>query len=421
MSECDEILRRFFEHHRWEKALDGGVGKGINRALLRLLAEPDTRIALYRAIKEGTYEISPPHSALIPKDMRGEWRTVYVNDPADRVILSIANDLLFELMPHSIHPACKSYLSGIGCGKIVGEVSKRVRQCASDVVGWKSDLSKYFDSVPLKYIDQAFDSIEQQYGKSALIQLLRNYYHDDRYIDRQGKIAHKFMSLRQGCAVAAWLADVLLYHIDDCLSQMNGYYVRYSDDMLFVGPDHQRAKGVLAEELAHMGLRINPDKHEVLRSDQWFAFLGFSIRGNLISLSPRRIKKFQQYIERLTARTTSMAQATARVNRCLYRGRDGYSWATQVLPVVNAKQDIDTLNAFVMDAIRAAHTGKRRIGGLGFDRQGKHGCIVRGRGRHVARNRYRTLQRLDGYYSIGCMQNALKTSRAAYETIVRQM
>lgn len=421
MSECDEILRRFFEHHRWEKALDGGVGKGINRALLRLLAEPDTRIALYRAIKEGAYEISPPHTALIPKDMRGEWRTVYVNDPADRVILSIANDMLFELMPHSIHPACKSYLSGIGCGKIVGEVSKRVRQCASDVVGWKSDLSKYFDSVPLQYIDQAFDSVEQQYGKSALIQLLRNYYHDDRYIDRQGKIAHKFMSLRQGCAVAAWLADVLLYHIDDRLSQMDGYYVRYSDDMLFVGPDHQRAMEVLADELATMGLHLNADKHEALRSDQWFNFLGFSIRGNLISLSPRRIKKFQQRIEYLCAHVTGLAQATARVNRFLYRGRDGYSWATQVLPVINAKQDVDTLNAFVMDAIRAAHTGKRRIGGLGFDWQGKHGCIVRGRGRHVARNRYRTPQLLDGYYSIGCMQNALKTSRAAYETIVRQM
>lgn len=421
MSECDEILRRFFEHHRWEKALDGGVGKGINRALLRLLAAPDTRIALYRAIKEGSYEISPPHTALIPKDTRGEWRTVYVNEPADRVILAIANELLFELTPHRVHPACKSYVSGIGCGKVVGEVSKHVVQCDNSVVGWKSDLSKYFDSVPLQYIDQAFDSVEQQYGKSALIQLLRNYYHDDCYIDSQGNMAHKFMSLRQGCAVASWLADVLLYHIDDRLSQMDGYYVRYSDDMLFVGPDSQRAMEVLADELAKMGLRINPDKHEVLRSDQWFAFLGFSIRGNLISLSPHRIKKFQQHIDRLTARATSMPQATTRINRFLYHGRDDYSWATQVLPVINAKQDIDTLNAYVMDSIRAAHTGRHRIGGLGFDRQGKQGCIVRGRGRHVTNNRARTTKELDSYLTLDCMRKAIKTSRAAYDTLVRQL
>ena len=421
MSESDEILRRFFEHHRWEKALDGGVGKGINRALLRLLAAPDTRIALYRAIKEGSYEISPPHTALIPKDTPGEWRTVYVNEPADRVILAIANELLFELTPHQVHPACKSYVSGIGCGKVVCEVAKHVVQCHNSVVGWKSDLSKYFDSVPLQYIDQAFDSVEQQYGKSALIQLLRNYYHNDRYIDSQGNMAHKFMSLRQGCAVASWLADVLLYHIDDRLSQMDGYYVRYSDDMLFVGPDSQRAMEVLAEELAKMGLRINPDKHEALRSDQWFAFLGFSIRGNLISLSPHRIKKFQQRIDRLTAHATSMPQATARINRFLYHGRDGYCWATQVLPVVNAKQDVDTLNVYVMDSIRAAHTGRHCIGGLGFDRQGKQGCIVRGRGRHVTNNRSKTPKELDRYLTLDCMRKAMKTSRSAYDTLVRQL
>ncbi len=421
MSESDEILRRFFEHHRWEKVLDGGVGKGINRALLRLLAAPETRIALYRGIKEGSYEISPPHTALIPKDTRGEWRTVYVNEPADRVILAIANDLLFELMPHRVHPACKSYLSGIGCGKVVSEVSQQVAQYSDSVVGWKSDLSKYFDSVPLRYIDKAFDSVEQSYGKSALIQLLRNYYHDDRYIDRQGNMTHKFMSLRQGCAVAAWLADVLLYHIDGRLSQMDGYYVRYSDDMLFVGPDHLRAKVVLAEELDKMGLHLNPDKHEALHSDQWFNFLGFSIRGDLISLSPRRIKKFQQRIDRLIIHATSMTQATARINRFLYRGRDGYSWATQVLPIINAKQDVDTLNAYVMDAIRAAHTGKHRIGGLGFDRQGVQGCIVRGQGRHVTNNRSKTTKVLDRYLTLDCMRKAMKTSRAAYDTLVRQL
>ena len=42
----------------------------------------------------------------------------------------------------------------------------------------------------------------------------------------------QYQSLKQGCAVASWLADVLLYDLDRELSQMNGYYVRYSDDML---------------------------------------------------------------------------------------------------------------------------------------------------------------------------------------------
>ena len=41
--------------------------------------------------------------------IRDRFRTVYVNEPMDRVVLGIANDLLFELMPEMLHSSCKSY------------------------------------------------------------------------------------------------------------------------------------------------------------------------------------------------------------------------------------------------------------------------------------------------------------------------
>lgn len=55
-------------------------------------------MAMADAMMQGKYEISPPHTAQIPKE-NGEFRTVYVNEPIDRVVLGIANDLLFDLMP----------------------------------------------------------------------------------------------------------------------------------------------------------------------------------------------------------------------------------------------------------------------------------------------------------------------------------
>ena len=423
MQPSDDILRRFFELERWQKAMDTAVDKGISRALLRQMAEPQTRIALYRAIAAQNYNIDPPRAVRIPKDTRGNYRTVYVNAPADRVILSIANDLLFQLTPERVHPSCKSYLTGIGPGRVVIEASQRIAamQSLGEVVGWKGDLSKYFDSVPITFVDQAFAMVEQEHGHSALIDMLRRYYHCDEYVDTNGNIAHKFMSLRQGCAVSAWLSDVLLYHIDQQLSQLNGYYVRYSDDMLFVGPDHENAREVLDSELGNMQLRLNPDKVEPLRSDRWFCFLGFAVKGKQISLSQRRLKKFSQMIDLATHRAKDMAHAVRRVNRVLYRGHDRFSWATQVLPVINCRHDIDVLNAYVMDAIRAAHTGHHRIGGLGFDAAGADGCIVRMKGRNVAANRKAAPSDIPGYLSLGCMRKALKTSRAAYDTLVRQM
>lgn len=429
----DKILQMFFDPERWEYAIAKGVGKDVPKNVLYQLCKPEVRLRMYEAIRTGQYEIAPPHTALIPKETKGEFRTVYVNEAADRVLLSIANDLLFELMPDKVHPACKSYLKGVGCGKVVQEASVAI--CAGEpnsTLGWKSDLSKYFDSVPIEYIDGAFDEVERRHGKSALIDVLRKYYHSDLYIDGEdGKVKSKYQSLKQGCSVASWLADVLLYHIDSRLSQMKGYYVRYSDDMLYIGPDHEQAMDVLREELAKMQMKLNPKKVELLDADHWFKFLGFSIKGASISMSSSRIKKFQKEIESRTIKSPAFKaqgskfkfeSALNAVNRYLYHGDgQGHSWATGILGVVNVREDIDTMNAFVMDCLRAVHTGKTKLGGLGYDRQGKTGCIVRGKGRNVSANRQKTGDTIDGYLSLGCMQNAIRTSKAAYDTLVRSL
>ena len=210
----DRILSMFFEKARWQYAIEKGLFKDMNKAVMYQLTKPEARLAMYQRIKSGNYKIMPPHTAKIPKD-NGDFRTVYVNEPVDRILLSIANDLLFELMPEMVHPRCTSYQKGIGCGRVVQEVSRIIYSADGKIIGWKGDLSKYFDSVPIRFIDWAFDKVEEKYGKSALIDVIRDYYHTDIYFDEDNNLCEKYQSLKQGCSVAAWLADVILYHLDD--------------------------------------------------------------------------------------------------------------------------------------------------------------------------------------------------------------
>lgn len=418
----DKILSMFFETERWQYAINKGFDKDINKATLHQLTTPEARLAMYQRIKDGKYKIMPPHTAKIPKD-NGDFRTVYVNEPCDRVLLSIANDLLFELMPEMVHPRCKSYQKGIGCGRVVQEVSRKICSANGNVIGWKSDLSKYFDSVPIEFIDWAFDKVEEKHGKSALIDVIRDYYHTDLYFDTDGNLSNSYQSLKQGCSVAAWLADVVLYHIDEQLSALDGYYIRYSDDTLFIGKDYEKAMTIMQDELMKMQMKLNPKKVEYLDENHWFKFLGYSIKGHNISLSSTRIKTFQKEIEKRTIkmRDTTMTKAINAVNRYLYKGFGDFSWATQVLPVINVKEDIDKLNMFVMDCIRAVKTNKRKVGGLGYVKTQAVGCIDRGRGRNVKANRTKTESEIKGYLSIGCAQNAMRTSRAAYITLINNL
>lgn len=423
MTMADKILNMFFDFDRWVKAIEKGVFKDIRKDQLIMLTDENTRIGMAAAMLNGTYDISPPHTAQIPKD-NGEFRTVYVNEPVDRIVLSIANDLLFDLMPEMIHKACKSYQIGIGCGKVVQEASKRISASNyNGVMGWKADLSKYFDSVPIQFIDRAFDQVEEKHGHSVLIDVLRKYYHNDWYFDEKNNLLQKYQSLKQGCAVASWLADVLLFDIDEELSRMDGYYVRYSDDMLFIGKDYKKAMDVLQKRLTEKSMKLNPKKVEYLTKNQWFKFLGYSIKGDKISLSSSRIKTFQKEIESRTINKPgrTLKQAVNSVNCYLYKGNGEFSWATQILPVCNVRKDLDELNKFVMDCLRAVETGKRKIGGLGYVKNKSDGCIVRGIGRNVKANRAKTNAQIDGYLTIVCMQNAILTRRAVYNTLVASL
>lgn len=417
----DKLLTLMFQPERWERALNIGLDKDISMADLRKLNEPDTRIQLYRQIKGNLYNIIPPHAQLIPKDKPGEYRTVYINENVDRILLSIANEILFETCPDMVHPACKSYQTGIGCGKIVQECSRKIAKANGKVIGWKADLSKYFDSVPIEFIDLVFDEVEKRNGKSVVINMLRRYYHQNICFDTNGNVQQKYMSLMQGCAVASFLADALLYEMDKRMTSLDEFYVRYSDDTLYIGRNYSAAMEIMCNELSKRGLKLNPKKVEYLDSNHWFKFLGFSIRGADISISKGRLDTFQKEIEGRTIkrRNVTLRKATKDVVKYLYVGDGTYSWATSVLPIVTNEHDINELNKFVLDCLKGVATNHRKVGGLGYQKEGKYGVVIRGKGSNVKENRHKVSDKIPGYLSIGMMRKAILTSKETFETLVR--
>lgn len=71
----DKILQMFFDIDRWTSAIEKGVLKDIRKEQLIRLTDERTRLAMADAMIQGKYEISPPHTAQIPKE-GGEFRTV---------------------------------------------------------------------------------------------------------------------------------------------------------------------------------------------------------------------------------------------------------------------------------------------------------------------------------------------------------
>ena len=413
----DKLLEELFKTERWEKAIQIAVDKNMNHVELEGFTSPSVRAYLYKCIRDGEYSIIPPHQQKIPKD-DGGFRTVYINEDIDRILLSIINDMLFEFCGSLISERSKAYQTDMSCGKVVREVVSKIKDCKLQTIGIKADLSKYFDSVPLRFIEEIFDKVEKICGKSAVISLLRRYYECDLCIDEEGKVITHYQSLKQGCAVASFLANAVLYKMDEEIKQLDVYYVRYSDDILIIGNEWEKGREILEQRLKEKELVLNPKKVEVLDKSRFFKFLGFMIRGSEISLSKKRLKTFQKEILRRCKSATSYKSAVHMVNRYLYNGQ--YCWAKGVLAYINNVTDIHTLNMYVMDCLRASQTKRFELGGLGVELTKKDGVVTRGTGRNVTSNRQRTQRELDGYLSLYAAKKALG-NRDMFDNLVRSL
>lgn len=413
----DKLLEELFKRERWEKAIQIAVEKNMPYNELERYCNPKVLTHLYALIRDGEYSIIPPHQQSIPKD-DGGTRIVYINENLDRILLSIINDMLFEFCGKLVSERSKAYQTNLSCGKVVREVVSKISNCKSQTIGIKADLSKYFDSVPLRYIEEVFDKVEDICGKSKVVDLLRRYYRCDLCLNEKNEVIEHFQSLKQGCAVASFLANAVLFEMDETIKTFDVYYVRYSDDILIIGNEWEKGKFLLEKFLAKKELILNPKKVEILTKDKFFKFLGFMIRGTEISLSKKRLKNFQTEILKRCMKANSYKAALHSVQRYLYNGQ--YCWAKGVLAYINNVRDIQTLNIYVMDCLRASQTKRFKLGGLGVELSKKDGVVTRGTGSNVTTNRQRTPKELDGYLSLYAAKKAL-SNRDMFDNLVRSL
>ena len=184
------LLEACFDEAVWSDAIDKGIPKTIDNRILRRFCTPDAKLKLLDQILAGEYHISPPRVVRVPKD-NGKIREIYVNTCRDRLILAVINSAYYKLFNPVLAGSAKAYREGCSCAKTVREIANIPK------IGYKPDLSKYFDSVPIDVINDALNELDTG---SPMDSVVRAYYNDNRVV-RDGQIAVQYKSLAQGCAI----------------------------------------------------------------------------------------------------------------------------------------------------------------------------------------------------------------------------
>ena len=388
----DELLLQFrcnAELHG--KVVEHLIAKKVPLSQANLFFQPETWEILSDKIANNEYHFSPLIEGYVDKrnglPMNYESaakrnfddvRKIYMMTAMDRAVAHMIYLLYYRKFIGMSHERCVSYKNGIGTSKVAKNLSLEMQQKCF-YKGYKMDIHHYFDDVNIETIEKQL--VEMETG-SVLDDLLWELYHDDRVMVN-GELIHKHRGLIQGCAFACLLANLILKDIDKRISIKDVIYYRYSDDIIILGEDRdtENAKQIIEKMLKPKGLQLHPKKvQKIDAKNNWFEFLGFSFKGNMISVSEKTLRNLRTEIKTRTMSKTRQAHrpATNKELRKMIKdlqwyfftafakSQENFGMGVYLFGTVNVEHDLVAIDEYCKDCLRAAYTNKSNIHGLGY-------------------------------------------------------
>lgn len=442
----DELLKEFHLNVKMhENAIQHAKDKGTKLNNLNVFMQPECWDLLTEMIENGQYHTKPTEIHYIDKKTGNPLtyeeamkrnmenvREIYVMELMDRIIWNMFYQICYKKFSSWIHSSCKSYKKGESTRTTAKELSKKL-SAMGYYRGVKHDLSKYFDSVPIEVIDNMLNKMEKK-SPSVIWNCVREFYHDNRVVIN-GEMVERYGSLKQGCAFACLLADIILYDIDKEMEKFDVIYYRYSDDLIIIGKDYAKADRRLKEMLSELGLKINDKKTEYITSKTWFTFLGFRFKENKVTISKKTLKNIENFVKLRTigkSRQLHRALTEKEIKKAIddiqyyfFTGCEKHEggMAAYLFGACNVKEDIATIDTYIKDCIRASYTNKCEfMYGLGSSYGYDYG-VTHGKGKHVTMNVMKTdgIPEKLGWYSLNHMYKKFHSGIGAYKAEVLKM
>lgn len=224
-------------------------------------------------LKQHRFPAEPATRISIPKTSGGS-RTVGRLEPATYLLHRVLGRVLLAPLEARLPVAAIAYRPRRGVGLARPFLSHAIDAGCTHVA--KTDITAFFDEIPWVNLRQAVDAflpVGDGITRSALETVWSLPYRDGA----------RTAGVLQGSPLSPMLANLYLAPWDDALAERGYRHIRYGDDLLIAAAGEEEARLALAEAgnlLSKLGLRLNPDKTEILPIAEGFHHLGLDLGGD---------------------------------------------------------------------------------------------------------------------------------------------
>ena len=163
--------------------------------------------------------------------------------------------------------------------------------------------------------------------------------------------------------------------MDRHFDSLDGFYARYSDDIIIFTESEEKLKEELnffMNSIKENGLTLNPDKLSYISPGQSFEFLGFSFENGSVDVSKSSFEKIKKKLRRKSRAILRWRikkgieeEKAARVyiryfNRKFFENpvKSELTWCRWYFPIITTDVTLKEIDHYMQECIRYIFTGK---------------------------------------------------------------
>ncbi len=226
---------------------------------------------LHKELMEKTYECKPVKIVTLYKEEKERQIALY--SMRDKVVQQSIADELKKMYDHSFSPQCYAYRENKSALHAVGEIEKQI-SIHGYTQALKVDIRKFFDTICW---DKLSAILHERIREDDVIELIRKECAAPS-VDAEGNLVPKSLGIHQGSSIAPVLSNIYLMKFDTEMAGSGCFFLRYSDDMLFLADSREKLQKVLLRVntfLGTLGLEVSEKKTVLVELKDGIDFLGY--------------------------------------------------------------------------------------------------------------------------------------------------